>query len=63
MTPWNGEEYARTRDIRLEGGEKTAGQEFSLFREYNLQRLQSKHEELTEEEEMKQQQRMAIMKS
>ena len=35
---------------------------FSLFREYNLQRLQSKQEESTEEEEMKQQQRMAIMK-
>ena len=33
---------------------------FSLFREYNLQRLQSKQEELTEEE-MKQQQRMAVM--
>ena len=32
-----------------------------MFREYNLQRLQSKQEELTEEEEMKQQQRMAIM--
>ena len=35
---------------------------FSLFREYNLQRLQSKQEESTEEEEMKQRQRMAIMK-
>ena len=33
---------------------------FSLFEEYNLQRWQSKQEELTEEE-MKQQQRMAIM--
>ena len=33
-----------------------------MFREYNLQRLQSKQEELIEEEEMKQQQRMAIMK-
>ena len=30
VTPWNGEEYARTRNIRLEGGEKTAGQEFFL---------------------------------
>ena len=28
----------------------------SLFREYNLQRLQSKQEESTEEEDMKQQQ-------
>ena len=34
------------------------GNNFSLFREYNLQRLQSKPEESTEEEEMKQQQRM-----
>ena len=32
-----------------------------MFREYNLQRLQIKQEELTEEEEMKQQ-RMAVMK-
>ena len=31
-------------------------------REYNLQRLQSKQEELAEEEEMKQQQRLRIMK-
>ena len=30
---------------------------FALFREYNLQRLQSKQEELAEEEEMKQQQK------
>ena len=30
---------------------------FSLFREYNLQCLQSKQEELTEEEEMKQEQK------
>ena len=38
------------------------GETFSLFSEHNLQRLQSKQEELTEEEEMKQQQRKAIMK-
>ena len=56
------EKYARTRDIKQESGVKTAGQDFSLFREYNLQRLQSKQEESTEEEEMKQQQRMAIVK-
>ena len=62
-TPWNGKEYAETRGIKLESGEKTAGQEFSpLFRENNLQRLQSKQEESTEEEEMMQQQRMTIMK-
>ena len=35
---------------------------FSLFREFNLRRLQIKQEESTEEEEMTQQQRMAIMK-
>ena len=35
---------------------------FSCFRKYNLQRLQSKQEESTTEEVMKQQQRMAIMK-
>ena len=32
-----------------------------MFREYNLQRLQSKQEEPADEEEMKQQQKMAIM--
>ena len=37
------------------------GKNFSLCREYNMQRLQSKQEELTEKEEMKQQQRMAVM--
>ena len=31
------------------------------LRDYNLQRLQSKQEDLAEEEEMKQQQRMKIM--
>ena len=38
------------------------GKIFSLFREYNLQHLQSKQEESTEEQEIKQQQRMVIMK-
>ena len=33
-----------------------------MFRDYNLQRQQSKQEELTEEEETKHQQRMVIMK-
>ena len=33
-----------------------------MFREYNLQRLRIKQEGLTEEEEMMQQQKMAIMK-
>ena len=35
---------------------------FALFREYNLQRLQSKQEESAEEEEMKQEQRMKMKK-
>ena len=35
---------------------------FTLFREHNLQRLQSKQEDSTEEEEMKRQQRMKVMK-
>ena len=30
----------KTRNLKLESGEKTAGLEFSLFRDYNLQRLQ-----------------------
>ena len=33
-----------------------------MFREYNLQQLQSMHEDSTEEEEMKQRQRMKIVK-
>ena len=60
---WNGEEYARTSDIKnRKWGEDGWAIIFSLFREYNLQRLQSKQEESTEEEEMKQQQRMDVMK-
>ena len=35
---------------------------FALFREYKLQRLQSMHEDSTDEEEMKRQQRMNVMK-
>ena len=34
----------------------------TLFRDYNLQRLQSMHEDWTEGEEMKRQQRMKVMK-
>ena len=29
VTPWNGEEYAETRDIKLESGEQIVGREFS----------------------------------
>ena len=35
---------------------------FALFREYNLQRLQSKQEDLTEGEKIKRQERMKTMK-
>ena len=42
-------------------GEDCWARIFSLFREYNLQRRQSKQEGVNEEE-MKQQQRMVIMK-
>ena len=35
---------------------------YSLFKDFNLQRLQRNQEESTEEEEVKQQQRMMIMK-
>ena len=38
------------------------GKFFSLFREFNLQRLQSVHEDLKDEEEMKRQSRMKTMK-
>ena len=58
----NGEEYAKTRDTKLGSGRRLLGNNFSLFREYNLQRLQSKQEDSREDEEMKQQQRMTFMK-
>ena len=45
-----------------EWGEQCWARIFALFRENNLQRLQSMHEDLTEEEEMKRQRRMTIMK-
>ena len=43
-------------------GEDCWARIFPLFREYHSQRLPSKQAESTEEEEMKQQQRMKIMK-
>ena len=53
----------RSKKYRIrKWGEDCWARLFPLLREYNLQRLQSKQEELTEEEEMKQQQRMAIVK-
>ena len=46
------EEGGQKQDIQnKKSGERIVGREFFLFREYNLQRLQSKQEESTEEEE------------
>ena len=57
------EESAQKEKNRIRKlGEDCWARIFSLFREYNLQCLQCHQEESTEEEEMKQQQRMAIMK-
>ena len=58
-TPWNGGGYAKTRKNK-KVGRRLLGRNFSLFKEYNLQRLQCKQEESTEEEGMKQQQRMVF---
>ena len=42
----------KKQDIQnKKSGERIVGREFFLFREYNLQRLRSKQEESTEEEE------------
>ena len=61
--PWNGGGCANTRNTEQESGEKIAGQDFFyLFRAYNVQSLHCKQEESTEEEEMKLQQIMVIMK-
>ena len=58
-------EWRRVRKNKKYGirkwGEDCWAKIFSLFREYNLQRLQCKQEVSTKEEEMKQQQRMMIM--
>ena len=62
MLFWNGERCAKTRNTEYENGEKIAGQEFSLCLENTTCSVsKSKQEELTGEEEIKQQQRMAIM--
>ena len=43
-------------------GEDCWARIFSCFKEYNLQRKQGMHEGQTEKEEMRQQQRMRVMK-
>ena len=50
----------KIEDKRVE--RRLLGNIFDLFREYNLQRLQSMQEDLTEEEEMQRQRRLKIMK-
>ena len=52
---WNGGVCEASGSTEYESGEKIVG--LALFREYNLQRLQSMHEDSTEEEK---QQRMRI---
>ena len=57
------EKSTQEQEIQNKKGEgRLLGKNLSLFRTYSLQRLQNKQEESTEVEEMKQQQRMAIMK-
>ena len=59
---WNGGGCAKNKKYRIrKWAEDCWARIFSLFREYNLQRLQGKQEEPTEGEEMKQQQRMQII--
>ena len=59
---WNGGVNEEAGSTEYVSGEKIVVQEFSLclFKEYNLQRVKSMHEDSTEGEEMKRQQRMKI---
>ena len=60
---WNGGVYEEAGSTEHESEEKIVGQEFSsCSRDCNLQRLQSMHEDSTEGEKMKRQQRMKVMK-
>ena len=53
----------KSRKYRIKKwGEYCRARTIALFREYNLQRRQSMHENSTEEEEMRRQQRMKVMK-
>ena len=59
----SGERSEESRSISIENGVKIVGQEsFSWLRECILQRKQGMQEGQTEEEEMRQQQRMKIVK-
>ena len=63
-SPFGWRRVRRSKKYRImKLGEDCWARIFALFREYNVQRLQSKHEESTEGEVMKQQQRMKIMKA
>ena len=60
---WNGGVYEEAGQYRIrKGGEDCWAIIFAMFKEYNLQRVQSVHEDSTEREEMKRQQRMKIAK-
>ena len=65
VLPWEWRRVRKNKRYKIRkvvrGEEDCWARTFALLREYNLQRLQSKQEESTEEEEMKQQ-RMAIRK-
>ena len=49
VPPWDGGGCATTGNTEEVSGEKIGGHEFSLFEEYNLQRLQCKQEESKKE--------------
>ena len=56
---WSGDWCAKARNTEQESGVQDCwARIFAFFREYNLQRLESKQEESAEEGEMKQQRRM-----
>ena len=58
---WNGSVYEEAGKYRIRKcGEDCWARIFALFKEYNLQRLKSMHEDSTEGEEMRRQQRMRL---
>ena len=60
---WNGGVCEKNKKYRIrQWGEDGWARIFALFREHNVQRLKSMHENSTEEEEMKRQQRTKIRK-
>ena len=60
--PWNGRDAQKQEIQNKKVVRRLLGKNFSVFEECNLRRMQCKQKESTEEQEMKQQQRMMIMK-